>query len=90
MGIHLHPLLGVDVTNLLDLLDQLGLLTMLRQREEEVKLRAPLKLDPSHAVVVNHRLDDVVVADLPHGWDGGLCLILAGGSADGLAGFGHG
>ena len=29
--------------------------------EEEVKLRAPLKLDPGDTVVVNHRLDDVVV-----------------------------
>ena len=88
-GVHLHPLLGIDVTNLLDLLDQFCLLTMLRQREEEVKLRAPLKLDPGDAVVVNHRLDDVVVLDLPHGWDGGLCLILRGGSCDGLVGVAH-
>jgi len=84
------PLVSVHVSNLLDLCDQLLLLTMLRQHEEEVKLRAPLKLDPGHTVVVNHRLDNVVVLDLPHGWDRGLLLILSGGSVDGLVGLGHG
>jgi len=71
-------------------LDQLVLLTMLRQHEEEVKLRAPLKLDPGHTVVVNHRLDDVVFLDLPHCGDLCLLLLLSGGSVDGLVGVAHG
>ena len=83
------PLVSVHVSNLLDLCDQLFLLTMLRQHEEEVKLRAPLKLDPGHAVVVNHRLDNVVVLDLPHCGDLCLLLLLAGGSDSGGVGLGH-
>ena len=58
--------------------------------EEEVKLGAPLKLDPGHAVVVNHRLDDVVFLDLPHCGDRGLLLILSGRSSDGVGGVAHG
>ena len=63
---------------------------MLREHEEEVKLGAPLKLDPGHAVVVNHRLDDVVFLDLPHCGDRGLLLILSGRSSDGVGGVAHG
>jgi len=86
----LVPLGSVHVPNLLDLFDQLFLLTMLREHEEEVKLRAPLKLDPGHTVFVNHRLNDVVFLDLPHCGDRGLLLFLSGGSCDGAGGVGHG
>lgn len=85
----LVPLSVVNVPNLLDLLDQLILLTMLRQHKKEVKLGAPLQLDPGHAVVVNHRLDDVVLTDLPHGGDLCLLLLLSGRSDSGGVGFGH-
>ena len=63
---------------------------MLREHEKEVKLRAPLKLDPGHAVVVNHRLNDVVFLDLPHCGDRGLLLILSGRNSDGVGGVAHG
>ena len=86
----LVPLSVVNVPNLLDLLDQLILLTMLRQHEEEVKLRAPLKLDPGHAVVVNHRLDDVIFLDLPHCGDLCLLLLFASRNVDGLVVVAHG
>ena len=86
----LVPLGSVHVPNLLDLCDQLSFLAMLREHEEEVKLGAPLKLDPGHAVVVNHRLDDVVFLDLPHCGDRGLLLILSGRSSDGVGGVAHG
>ena len=85
----LVPLSVVNVPNLLDLLDQLILLTMLRQHKKEVKLGAPLQLDPGHAVVVNHRLDDVVLTDLPHCGDLCLLLLLSGRNDSGGVGFGH-
>jgi len=62
---------------------------MLRQHEEEVKLRAPLNLDPGHAVFVNDRLDDVVLSDPPVGGDLSLLLLLAGGSDSSGVGLGH-
>ena len=86
----LVPLGSVHIAYLFDLLDQFSFLAMLRQHEEEVKLWAPLKQDPGHAVVVNHRLDDVVFLDLPHCGDLCLLLVLAAGSVDGLVGVGHG
>ena len=86
----LIPLGSVHVPNLLDLFDQLLLFTMLREHEEKVKLGAPLKLDPGHAVVINHRLDDVVFLDLPHCGNRGLQLLRSGRSRHGVVGFGHG
>ena len=90
LWVHLEPLLSVDVPNLLDLLDQFFYLTVLRQHEEEVQLRAPLKLDPGNTVIVNDKIDDVVVLDPPASGDLGLLLILSGRSRHGAVGFGHG
>ena len=90
MGIHLCPEGGVDCTYLLDLCDELLLFAMLRQREEQVQLIAPLDLDPVDTVVVNHRLDDVVVLESPLRRDLSLQLVLTSRNVDGLVVVAHG
>ena len=63
---------------------------MLRQREEQVKLCSPLDLDPSDAVVVNHRLNNVVILQSPLDWDLCLLFFLSGRSRGDVGGVAHG
>jgi len=86
----LVPLGSVHIAYAFDLLDQFSFLAMLRQHEEEVKLRAPLKQDPGHVVVVNHRRNDVIFFDLPHCGDLCLLLLFASRNVDGLVVVAHG
>lgn len=90
-GVALVPplLVDVDVTDALHLFDELVDLDAVRYVEEQVKLLAPLDLDPRLACVINDGLDDVVLLDLPHLRNGSLLLFLGGRSGSGLD-VGHG